>query len=123
MQALLRKHTDERKQRKSELDIKVEAALNAADEIEANVTALFGKELVQVSANQRHLDMAVRELNQNLAVQTKGLDRFSLQYDALVSEMAEAGGVGEWLRTMEVGLQGTLSLLVAIERRLTQTDG
>ena len=122
LNALLKQHVVERQQRKAALDAKVEVALNVAYELEANVTALFGKELVQVAANQRHLDMAVRELQHNVSIQSKNFDRCTAQYDQLVSEVSEAGGVGEWLRVMDVGLKGTLSLIAAIEMRLTQTE-
>lgn len=123
LSALVKQRAAERARATAELDQRVEAALGAADELEGNVTALFGKELVQIGSNQRHLDFAVAHLQQSVAAQSKAYERFAAQYDALMTDMAEAGGVGDWLRTMEVGLNGTLSLLAVIEKRLTQTEG
>ena len=120
--ALLKQHTAERQRTKADLDRRVEIALSAADNLESDSTALFGKELVQVAANQRHLDIAVRDLQLNVNAQSKTFEKYASQYDSLMAEMSEAGGVGDWLRTMEVGLRGTLSLLAVIEKRLT-TEG
>jgi hypothetical protein len=122
LSAALKSFAADRQQRKLALDSRVHAALTQAAEIEQNITACCGKELMHAAANQRHLDIAVRALQQSVSSLSRQFSTHSAQYEVLIQSMKDVGSIPEWLRIVDDGLKSTLSLISVIEHRLSQTD-
>jgi seryl-tRNA synthetase len=123
LSASLKQFSLERQQRRAALDEKVETCLGIVAEVDTNIRACLGKELLHAAANQRHLELAVRELQHNATALSKHFGQHATQVEAFQQNVKDVGSLADWLKTMEGGLNDTLSLLVVIEKRLTQTEG